>query len=85
MTAADLRSAIVLVDFDPARGHQQAGSRRALVVSCEALTGSGWQLCARSRRGTVQHVSSPSIRQQVRSAVSHQLGLDLPAPTDGAA
>jgi hypothetical protein len=35
--------------------------------------------------GRIQHVSSPSIRQQARSALSHQLGLDLAAPTDGAA
>jgi len=36
-----LRWAIVLVDFDPAQGHEQAGSRRALVVSYEAFHRSG--------------------------------------------
>ncbi len=128
MTAADLRWAIVLVDLDPARGHEQAGARRALVVSYEAFHRSGMAtvcpistrqpkypgevsiprdhagqtadaviLCHQVRTvdlsrvtaleigGTVQHVTSPSIRQQVRSALSHHLGLDLPAPTDGAA
>ncbi len=30
-----LRWAIVLVDLDPTQGHEQAGSRRALVVSYE--------------------------------------------------
>ena len=38
---APLRWAIVLVDFDPARGHQQQGTRRALIVSYEAFHCSG--------------------------------------------
>lgn len=36
-----LRWAIVLVDFDPTVGHEQAGQRRALVVSYEAFHSSG--------------------------------------------
>jgi mRNA-degrading endonuclease toxin of MazEF toxin-antitoxin module len=39
MTA--LRWAIVLVDLDPTVGHEQAGHRRALVVSYEAFHASG--------------------------------------------
>jgi mRNA-degrading endonuclease toxin of MazEF toxin-antitoxin module len=36
-----LRWAIVIVDFDPTVGHEQAGLRRALVVSNEAFHRSG--------------------------------------------
>lgn len=36
-----LRWAVVLVDFDPAVGHEQRGVRRALVVSYEAFHRSG--------------------------------------------
>ena len=36
-----LRWAIVLVDFDPTVGHEQAGHRRALVVSYEPFHRSG--------------------------------------------
>lgn len=36
-----LRWAVVIVDVDPAAGHEQAGSRRALVVSYEAFHRSG--------------------------------------------
>lgn len=36
-----LRWAVVLVDFDPTVGHEQAGHRRALVVSYEAFHASG--------------------------------------------
>jgi mRNA interferase MazF len=36
-----LRWAVVLLDFDPARGHEQAGTRRALVVSYESFHRSG--------------------------------------------
>ena len=31
VTPAPLRWAVVLIDFDPATGHEQAGTRRALV------------------------------------------------------
>ena len=36
-----LRWSIVIVDFDPAVGHEQAGQRRALVVSSEPFHRSG--------------------------------------------
>ncbi len=41
VTERPLRWAVVLVDFDPSRGHEQAGTRRALVVSYEAFHRSG--------------------------------------------
>lgn len=42
MTAdATLRWAVVRVGLDPARGHEQAGTRRALVVSYEPFHRSG--------------------------------------------
>lgn len=36
-----LRWAVVIVDLDPAEGHEQAGERRALVVSYEPFHRSG--------------------------------------------
>lgn len=36
-----LRWSVVIVDFDPAFGHEQAGQRRALVVSYEPFHRSG--------------------------------------------
>jgi mRNA-degrading endonuclease toxin of MazEF toxin-antitoxin module len=36
-----LRWSIVLIDFDPTAGHEQAGTRRALVVSYEPFHRSG--------------------------------------------
>ena len=36
-----LRWAVVIVELDPTEGHEQAGSRRALVVSYEAFHRSG--------------------------------------------
>jgi mRNA interferase MazF len=41
MTPRPLRWAVVLVDFDPARGREEEGTRRALVVSYEAFHRSG--------------------------------------------
>ena len=41
LTDGPLRWAIVLVDLDPTRGHERAGTRRALVVSYEAFHRSG--------------------------------------------
>ncbi len=41
LTDGPLRWAIVLVDLDPTRGHEQAGTRRALIVSYEAFHRSG--------------------------------------------
>jgi len=40
MTAVD-RWSIVIVDFDPSIGHEQAARRRALVVSCPPFHRSG--------------------------------------------
>ena len=39
--AGALRWSVVIVDFDPAVGHEQAGQRRALVLSYEAFHRSG--------------------------------------------
>jgi mRNA interferase MazF len=39
--AMPLRWSVVIVDFDPAVGHEQAGQRRALVVSYEPFHRSG--------------------------------------------
>ena len=41
MTDRPLRWAVVLVDLDPSRGHEQSGTRRALIVSYEAFHRSG--------------------------------------------
>lgn len=41
VTGPPLRWAVVIVDLDPTEGHEQAGSRRALVVSYEAFHRSG--------------------------------------------
>ena len=41
LTALTLRWAVVLIDFDPAKGHEQQGVRRALIVSYEAFHRSG--------------------------------------------
>jgi mRNA interferase MazF len=118
----------VRIDFDPAVGHEQAGTRRALVVSYEAFHRSGMAsvcpitsrtpkypgeipmpagyagqtrealiLCHQLRTvdlarvtayevaGRVQYVTDAGIRDRVRSALAHQLGLDVPAAADGAA
>jgi mRNA-degrading endonuclease toxin of MazEF toxin-antitoxin module len=41
LARSPLRWAVVIVDLDPVEGHEQAGSRRALVVSYEAFHRSG--------------------------------------------
>jgi mRNA interferase MazF len=41
MTTTPLRWAVVVVALDPAKGHEQAGERRALVVSYEPFHRSG--------------------------------------------
>ena len=41
LTTGLLRWSVVIVDLDPARGHEQAGERRALVVSYEPFHRSG--------------------------------------------
>ena len=122
-----LRWAVVLIDLDPTIGHEQAGHRRALVVSYESFHASGMAtvcpvtarparypgevalragvagqtkdgviLCHQVRTidlarvttfeigGRVQHVDDPETRAQIRQALAHQLGLDLPPAADGA-
>jgi mRNA interferase MazF len=116
----------MLIDFDPAHGHEQAGTRRALVVSYEAFhrsgmatvcpistrqpkyageiaipaghagqTADGLILCHQVRTidlervtafqvlGQVQYVTDRKVRSEVRAALLHQLGLDLPPVVDG--
>ncbi len=128
LTAGPLRWAVVLIDLDPSRGHEQGGTRRALIVSYEAFHRSGMAtvcpittrpqkyvgeipipsghagqtkdgliLCYQVRTldlervttfevdGRTQFVTDRTVRQAVRLALLHQLGLDLPAPVDGAA
>jgi mRNA interferase MazF len=127
LTDVPLRWSVVLMDFDPVRGHEQSGTRRALVVSYEAFhrsgmatvcpitsrqpkyvgevpipvghagqTNDGLILCHQVRTvalervtaseigGRSQYVTDRKTRAAVRAALTHQLGLDLPAVVDGA-
>ena len=120
-----LRWSVLIVDLDPVRGHEQAGERRALVVSYEPFHRSGLAtVCpitasrtearypgdvriphgqaGQTRDGVIvtsqvrtislRRVSSMPvgtvmdgrIRAQVRSALAHHLGLDIPAIADAA-
>jgi mRNA interferase MazF len=122
------RWSVVIIDFDPVVGHEQAGQRRALVVSYEPFHRSGMAtVCPISSRpakypgevavpsghagqtldgvilvhqvrtidlrrvsafaigGVAQQVTDPGIRRDVRRALAHHLGLDVPAAADGAA
>ena len=122
-----LRWAVVVVDLDPARGHEQAGARRAVVVSYEPFhrsgmaavcpittrepkypgevaiptgeagqTKNGLILCHQLRTvdlrrvvayrvsGRVQYVTDPATRGRGRTALLHQLGLDVRPELDGA-
>jgi len=120
-----LRWATVIVDLEPTQGHEQAGTRRALVVSYEpfhksglltvcpitasradprypgdvaVLAGEAGQtrdgviVCSQLRTISAQRVRTPAIgyltnpilRRQVRRALAHHLGLDVPAIADGA-
>ena len=122
-----LRWAIAIIDLDPATGHEEAGVRRALVVSAESYhrsrmatvcpisarpprypnevalphgqagqTKDAVILCHQVRTisldrvtafelsGTVRYVTDRTIRRDVRAALAHQLGLDIPGATDGA-
>jgi mRNA interferase MazF len=126
--AAVERWSVVILDLDPVVGHEQAGQRRALVVSYEPFHRSGMAtVCPISARppkypgeidmpaghagqtldgvilvhqvrtidlrrvtaaaigGVAQRVTDPSIRHEVRRALAHHLGLDVPAAADGAA
>lgn len=120
-----LRWAVVIVDLDPVQGHEQAGERRAVVVSYEPFHRSGLAtVCPitaarpevrypgdvlipvgeagqtrpgviltsqvrtisqrRIRAAAVGVVTDPAIRRDVRAALAHHLGLDIPAIGDGA-
>lgn len=126
--AAIGRWSVVIIDLDPAVGHEQAGQRRALVVSYEPFHRSGMAtVCPITSRpskypgeilipighagqtldglilahqvrtvdlrrvtaftigGAAQQLTDPGIRRDVRRALAHHLGLDLPAAADGAA
>jgi mRNA-degrading endonuclease toxin of MazEF toxin-antitoxin module len=122
------RWSVVILDLDPVVGHEQAGQRRALVVSYEPFHRSGMatvcpitgrapkypgeirvptghagqtiegsilvhqvrtvdlrRVTASEIAGLPQRVSDPQIRRDVRRALAHHLGLDVPAAADGAA
>jgi mRNA interferase MazF len=122
-----LRWAVVLIDLDPTVGHEQQGTRRALVVSYESFHRSGMAtvcpittrlpkypgevsiprgeagqtrdalvLCHQVRTidlrrvtaweigGRTQYLEDRGVRRQIRAALAHHLGLDLPAALDGA-
>ena len=126
--AAVGRWSVVIIDLDPAVGHEQAGQRRALVVSYEPFHRSGMAtVCPITSRpskypgeilipighagqsldglilahqvrtvdlrrvtaftigGAAQQLTDPGIRRDVRRALAHHLGLDLPAAAVGAA
>lgn len=127
VASAPLRWAILITDLDPTRGHEQGGTRRALVVSYEPFHRSasvtvcpitaartdvrysnevpipageagqikaGVILCHQVRTISLQRISgpltpigyltSPDLREQVRAALAHHLGLDILARGDGA-
>jgi mRNA-degrading endonuclease toxin of MazEF toxin-antitoxin module len=118
-----LRWAVVIVDLDPVEGHEQAGERRALVVSYEPFHRSGLAtVCPitaaraeprypgdvpiasgeagqtrdgvvltsqvrtislrRVRSAPLGVVTDAAVRQSVRAALAHHLGLDIPAVAD---
>ncbi len=120
-----LRWSVVIVGLDPAQGHEQAGERRALVVSYEPFHRSGLAtVCpitsARSeprypgdvpipigeagqtragviltsqvrtislrrvRSAPLGTVRDASVRREVRRALAHHLGLDIPSFADDA-
>lgn len=124
-TRVGLRWSVVLVDLEPVQGHEQGGTRRALVVSYEPFhrsglmtvcpitaarsaprypgdvpispgdggqTKAGVVLCsqprtvstARIRGRAMGIVREPAMRTAVRKALTHHLGLDIPARLDGA-
>ena len=122
------RWSVVILDLDPPVGHEQAGQRRAVVVSYPPFHQSGMAtVCPITTRpakypgeiaipkghagqtqdgvilihqvrtidlrrvtsevvgGSPQAVTDPAIRRQVRQALAHHLGLDVPTAEDGAA
>lgn len=73
--SAPLRWSVVIVELDPAEGHEQAGQRRALVVSYEPFHRSGLAtVCPiTAARSTARYPGDVPIRQgeagQTRDAV----------------
>jgi mRNA-degrading endonuclease toxin of MazEF toxin-antitoxin module len=127
VTPAIGRWSVVILDLALAIGHEQAGQRRALVVSYEPFHWSGMatvcpittrppkypgevsipaghagqtldglilahqvrtidlrRVTAAATADVAQQVTDPGIRRDVRRALAHHLGLDLPAAADGA-
>ncbi len=123
LSIGPLRWGIVVVALDPVEGHEQAGTRRALVVSYEPFHRSGLMtvcpvtaaradarypgdvpvpageagqtkpgviICSQVRtistrrmRGTpAGYLTDPQLRRQVRVALAHHLGLDIPTVAD---
>lgn len=65
-------------------GH--AGQTRPGLILCHQLrTVDLDRVTAFDVGGRIQYVTDPGIRDLVRSALAHQLGLDIPAAMDGAA
>ncbi len=123
LSIGPLRWGIVVVALDPVEGHEQAGTRRALVVSYEPFHRSGLMticpvtaaraearypgdvalpvggagqtkpgviICSqvrtismrRIRGAPVGYLTDAELRRQVRHALAHHLGLDIPLVTD---
>ena len=124
LSIGPLRWGIVVVALDPVEGHEQAGTRRALVVSYEPFHRSGLMtvcpvtvaradarypgdvplpageagqtkpgviLCSQVRTISMRRIrgapagflADRGLRRQVRVALAHHLGLDIPAAVDG--
>lgn len=125
LSIGPLRWGVVVVALDPVQGHEQAGTRRALVVSYEPFHRSGLMtvcpitaaraeprypgdvalplgeagqtrpgviLCSqvrtislrRIRGAPVGFLTDAPLRRQVRVALAHHLGLDIPVVADRA-
>ena len=62
-------------------GH--AGQTKDAVILCHQVrTIDLNRVTAYRLGGEIQYVTSPEIRQQVRAALTHQLGLDIPSSAD---
>jgi len=123
LSIGPLRWGIVVVALDPVEGHEQAGTRRALVVSYEPFHRSGLMticpvtaaradarypgdvplpggmagqtkpgvvICSQVRTISMRRIraaplgflADPRLRRQVRGALAHHLGLDIPTVVD---
>jgi mRNA-degrading endonuclease toxin of MazEF toxin-antitoxin module len=66
--------------------HGHAGQTKDAVILCHQVrTIDLGRVNALEIAGRPQYVTDPQIRREVRLALSHQLGLDIPAAIDGAA